>query len=144
MLSIPLVLYAVFAYFNIRPNPFEPMLFLSHYRPESKPDDPRYVKGILDLLFIAYHVVVFSFIRQFTLFHIIHPIARKLGIRKQGKLDRFGEQAYAVLYYGVMGVCGAVRILLYLITRLHLMCIYSHSLSCLDYLPGGIKRSTSG
>lgn len=92
----------------MQPNPFKPMLFISHHVPTSSPDDPRYAKGWLDLLFIAYHIIVFSFIRQFTLFEIIFPIARKLGIKKQAKLDRFGEQAYAVLYYGTMGFWGAV------------------------------------
>ena len=107
---IPIILYGVLEVLNVQPNPIEPMLFISYLVPTSSPDDPRYAKGWLDISFILYHIIVFSFIRQFTLFKIIFPIARKLGIRKQGKLDRFGEQAYAVLYYGAMGLWGAVSV----------------------------------
>ena len=92
------------------------MLFISHYLPESEPHDPRYGKGWFDLTFIAYHIIVFSFVRQFTLFEIIFPVARRLGIKKRGKLDRFGEQAYAMLYYGTMGFWGIVS-LIYFCTR---------------------------
>ena len=84
------------------------MLFISHNLSDSQSHDPRYEKGWLDLTFIAYHIIVFSFIRQFTLFEIIFPIARRLGVKKRGKLDRFGEQAYAMLYYGAMGFWGMV------------------------------------
>lgn len=109
MLLIPIGLYALWAtLLKSQPNPFESMLFISHRVPESTDDDPRYAKGWLDLLFIAYHVIVFSFIRQFTILNIILPIARYLGIRKQAKLDRFGEQGYAMLYYGTMGFWGTV------------------------------------
>lgn len=108
LLIIPIILYAICTILGIKPNPFEPMLFISYYLPNSAPDDPRYGKGFLDIVFIAYHIIVFSFIRQFSLFKIIFPIARRLGIRKQAKLDRFGEQAYSMLYYGGMGLWGAV------------------------------------
>lgn len=107
LLMIPLTMYTVCAALGVQSNPFTPMLFISYHLPDSSPDDPRCGKGWLDLAFIAYHIVVFSFIRQFTLFSIIFPIARRLGIKKN-KLDRFGEQAYAVLYYGAMGAWGTV------------------------------------
>ena len=84
------------------------MLFISYPVAESASDDVRYAKGWLDLAFIAYHVIVFSFIRQFLLLKVIRPISIKLGIKKQAKLDRFGEQAYAIIYYGTMGVWGIV------------------------------------
>ena len=85
------------------------MLFISHCIPESSPTDPRYAKGLLDFIFVAYHIIFFSFIRQFSLFYFIHPIARLLGVRKIAKVERFGEQGYAVLYYGTMGLWGCVR-----------------------------------
>ena len=81
------------------------MPFISHPIAASAPDDIRYEKGWLDLAFIAYHIIVFSFIRQFFLLKVIRPVSIKLGIKKR-KLDRFGEQAYAVIYYGTMGVWG--------------------------------------
>lgn len=89
-------------------NPFAAFLFISHYIPSSSPNDPRYAKGWLDFFFIAYYVVVFSFIRQFTLYKVIHPIARSLGVKKQAKVERFGEQGYAMLYWGSMSILGLV------------------------------------
>ena len=86
------------------------MLFISYPVETSSPDDPRYAKGWLDIVFIAYHIIVYSFVRQFTILKIIFPVARKLGIKKQAKLDRFGEQAYSMLYYGGMGFWGIVRV----------------------------------
>lgn len=106
---VPVVLYALCWVLNVQPNPFEPMLFTSYPVANSSPDDPRYAKGPLDIVFIAYYIIVFTFIRQFAIVKCFHPLARRLGIRKQAKVDRFGEQAYCVLYYGTMGIWGAVR-----------------------------------
>ncbi|RPD67193.1 longevity assurance proteins LAG1/LAC1 [Lentinus tigrinus ALCF2SS1-7] len=92
------------------PNPFAPLLFISHYIPTSSSDDPRYRKGYLDLVFIAYHIVFWSFIRQSITIYICRPIARRFGIKKATKLDRFGEQGYAVIYFAIMGSWG-VRIM---------------------------------
>ena len=107
---VPIVLYCVAKVARPNePNLFESMLFISHKIPDSPKDDPRYAKGPMDLVFVAYHIIVFSFVRQFTLFNLIHPMALRLGIKRGQKLDRFGEQAYAVLYYGTMGFWGMVR-----------------------------------
>ncbi|PAV20831.1 longevity assurance s LAG1 LAC1 [Pyrrhoderma noxium] len=106
LLLIPIVAYCVLFAFGVKSNPFEPMLFISYPVETSSPDDPRYAKGWLDIVFIAYHIIVYSFVRQFTILKIIFPVARKLGIKKQAKLDRFGEQAYSMLYYGGMGFWG--------------------------------------
>ena len=57
---------------------------------------------------MAYYIVVFSFIRQFIILHIFHPLGRKCGIKSAAKLDRFGEQGYAFVYFGVMGGWGVV------------------------------------
>lgn len=88
------------------PNPVAPLLFISYRIPDSSPDDPRYAKGYLDLVFLAFHIVFYSFLRQFITIVICHPIARYFGIKKRGKLDRFGEQGYALLYFAVMGAWG--------------------------------------
>jgi acyl-CoA-dependent ceramide synthase len=90
------------------PNPVAPLLFISYRIPDSSPDDPRYAKGYLDLVFLAFHIVFYSFLRQFITIVICHPIARYFGIKKRGKLDRFGEQGYALLYFAVMGAWGYV------------------------------------
>jgi acyl-CoA-dependent ceramide synthase len=89
-------------------SPNAPLLFISYPTPSPTDDitDPRYRKGWLDLVFVAYYVVFFSFIRQSVLFRICFPIARYFGIRKEGKLARFGEQGYAILYFSFFGAWG--------------------------------------
>lgn len=62
-----------------------------------------------DLAFLAYYVIVFSFLRQFWTIHILRPLAWKLGIKKEAKLDRFAEQGYAVVYFSTSGALGLVR-----------------------------------
>ncbi|PBL02421.1 longevity assurance proteins LAG1/LAC1 [Armillaria gallica] len=91
-------------------NPFGVFFLLSHYIPTSTLDDPRYQKGWFDLAFIAYHIVFWSMVRQFVTINICRPIAKYYGIRKEGKLDRFGEQGYAVFYFFIMG-CWGLRIM---------------------------------
>lgn len=89
-------------------SPFAPFLFISYPTPSPTDDstDPRYRKGWLDLVFVAYYVVFFSFVRQVALFYICYPIARHYGIRKGDKLARFGEQGYAILYFLFFGAWG--------------------------------------
>jgi len=87
-------------------NPFRPLIFISHRIPSSPDSEPRYQKGYLDLLFVAYYIVVFSFIRQIITVNTCHPIARYFGIKRLGKCDRFGEQGYAFVYFAVMGAWG--------------------------------------
>ncbi|OCH94130.1 longevity assurance proteins LAG1/LAC1 [Obba rivulosa] len=111
LLLIPVVLWAnweLLAPFVAKglPNPFAPLLFISHRVPDSPDDDPRYAKGYADLLFIAYYIIVWSFVRQSITIYICRPLARWFGIRSEAKLDRFGEQAYAVIYFGVMASWG--------------------------------------
>ncbi|KAG6336842.1 hypothetical protein ID866_2238 [Astraeus odoratus] len=87
------------------PNPFRPLLFISYpLAPGS--GDVRYAKGYLDLLFVTYYIVFFSFVRQVVTLHICRPIARYFSIKRQSKLDRFGEQGYALIYFAVMGIWG--------------------------------------
>ncbi|KAG8742840.1 hypothetical protein FRC12_015247 [Ceratobasidium sp. 428] len=112
LLMIPLVLYVNFELvtrFIVKhpySNPFAPLLFVSYYLPDSDPDDPRFEKGWLDLAFVAYYVIFFSFVRQSVTIHIIRPLAKSLGIHRESKLDRFAEQGYAVLYFGCFGSLG--------------------------------------
>jgi acyl-CoA-dependent ceramide synthase len=55
-----------------------------------------------------YYVVVWSFIRQVLTIHVLRPLAVKLGIKSRSKLDRFGEQGYASLYFTIFGSLGIV------------------------------------
>ena len=127
---IPVALHFLTTYLNPGGfNPFEHMLFISHQIPESSSSDPRYAKGWFDLVFVAYHIVFFSFTRQFALFHIIHPLARRFGVKKEDKIARIGEQGYSVMYYGTMGVWGCVRAVFLSIWIVRLITLLSNSLS---------------
>ncbi|KAJ7682702.1 TLC domain-containing protein [Mycena polygramma] len=88
------------------PNPFAPMFLLSGRVPTSSPDDPRYAKDWCDLLFIAYNIIFFSCFRQLVTVNMFRRIAKHFGIKKEAKLDRFGEQGYAVVYFGITGAWG--------------------------------------
>ncbi|KAI0702904.1 longevity assurance proteins LAG1 LAC1 [Cytidiella melzeri] len=87
-------------------NPFEPMLFLSHPIITSSSGEVRYHKGYLDLVFVAFHIIVWSFVRQAITLWICQPLGRWFGIKKEAKLDRFGEQGYAVAYFAFTGFWG--------------------------------------
>lgn len=110
MLAVPAVLWAnweLASRFVQMPfeNPFARLLFISHALP-SKDGTVSYIKGYNDLWFLAYWVVCFSFIRLFWTVYVFHPMARYYGIRNQGKIIRYGEQGYAVVYFTVMGSFG--------------------------------------
>lgn len=121
--SLKILLFPIALYFNwelvshfmpeinsyFSSNPFAQFFLLSHRVPSSSADDPRYQKGWSDLVFIAYYVVFWSLIRQAINTKVLLPLARYFGIRKEQKLDRFGEQGYALVYFGVMGAWGYVR-----------------------------------
>ncbi|KAK7060575.1 sphingosine N-acyltransferase lag1 [Paramarasmius palmivorus] len=123
VLVIPIILYVnwellspvltehVFPRLNISKdghisNPFAPFFLLSNPVESSSPDDQRYAKSYFDLLFIAYYIVFWSLVRQVITIDLCRPLARRFGIRKEHKLDRFGEQGYAVIYFAVMGAWG--------------------------------------
>jgi len=123
ILAIPVVLYFNWQLLPLSkdyPNPFGAFFLLSHPVSDSPPDDPRYAKGYYDLLFIAYYIVFFSLVRQLITINLCRPIARYFGIRKEGKLDRFGEQGYAFIYFGIMGAWGYVSYLSLLVSLLML------------------------
>ena len=123
ILLLPIVLHIIWTLFtplilsHPPPSPLSPLLFISHPTPSPTDDftDPRYRKGWLDLVFIAYYVVFFSFVRQSVLFGICYPIARYCGIRKRSTLARFGEQGYAIFYFSIFGAWG-LRIMSHLPT----------------------------
>nr|GAT59919.1 predicted protein [Mycena chlorophos] len=92
------------------PNPFAPLFLLSGRVSSSPAEAPRYAKNYLDLVFIAYYVIFFSCFRQLVTINMFGHIGRAYGIRKQGKLDRLGEQGYAVVYFLLSGLWG-VRIM---------------------------------
>ncbi|KAH9943466.1 longevity assurance proteins LAG1 LAC1 [Epithele typhae] len=72
-------------------NPFTPLIFVSYRVPSSTDDDHDTKKDVV-------------------VFKIFRPFARSFGIKKTAKLDRFGEQGYAMVYFGIMAAWG-IRIM---------------------------------
>ncbi|KAJ7923155.1 ankyrin repeat-containing domain protein [Mycena leptocephala] len=71
-------------------------------RPELVPTTQLYLKDPGDLALLASSVVLFSFLRL-VLSHMLFPmLVRKRRIRKAGKVARFGEQGYAVVYFAAV------------------------------------------
>ena len=91
------------------PNPFAPFLFVQHRVPGSPDSDPRYQKGVLDFVLIAYYIVFWSLCRILIAGRLFTRIGRFYGLKKEGKLDRVGEQGYAIVYYTASGLWGLVR-----------------------------------
>lgn len=69
--------------------------------------DPKlYAKGRADIAFTCFYAVVFTFIREFTMQTVLKPLARYFDITSRHKVNRFLEQTYSMLYYGVSGPVG--------------------------------------
>lgn len=71
------------------------------------PGTNQYGKGIKDLAFVTFHMVFFTFFREFCMECILRPLAKfLLGSTKPAKVTRFMEQSYSVIYYGLSGPFG--------------------------------------
>ncbi|KAF7355398.1 TLC domain-containing protein [Mycena sanguinolenta] len=68
------------------PNPFGALFLLSGRIPSSPPSDPP--------------------LRQLVTVTFFRRVAKYYGIQKEAKLDRFGEQGYAIVYFGITGAWG--------------------------------------
>jgi len=93
------------------PNPLSPLVRISYALPPIPGDasSVRYGKGPKDLVFLAFYIVVFSFVRQALTEYLLRPLAKALGLKTEGKITRFMEQAYAVVYFSWSGAFGLVR-----------------------------------
>ncbi|KAG6911187.1 hypothetical protein DXG01_003054 [Tephrocybe rancida] len=116
LLLVPLVCYVNWAACALfvdpgYENPFPAFFQVSGLVPESSNDDPRYAKSYLDILFVLYHIVFFSLVRQLITINACRPIGKYFGLRREGKLERFGEQGYAVVYFAFFGAWGYVSTL---------------------------------
>lgn len=88
-------------------NPLHKFIFLS-YKIDS-PDGvspPLYGKGPADFAFVAFYMLFFTFFREFCMQKLIAPVAKHFGITKRGKVSRFMEQSYSMIYYGLSGPFG--------------------------------------
>ncbi|CAD6890513.1 unnamed protein product [Tilletia controversa] len=66
----------------------------------------RYQKGYGDLAFVAFYVIVYSFIRQSTTLYLFRPFAHWWGINNEAKVLRLTEQGYSLLYWGSSSLVG--------------------------------------
>ncbi|CAG7853523.1 Sphingosine N-acyltransferase lac1; AltName: Full=Meiotically up-regulated gene 83 protein [Serendipita indica DSM 11827] len=94
-----------------------PSIFLPSNRIEDSPQGFRqYAKSYWDIAFVAYYVVVFACIRQTLFNYILKPMARRYGIRKEKKVDRFAEQTYSILYFCISSPFGLYTMYKYMPT----------------------------
>jgi len=112
---------------------------LSGHVQTSLPDDQRYQKSWWDLLFLAYYIIFFAFVRQSVIIYMAKPLAQYFGVRRPSKVVRFGEQTYALFYFAVFGAWGYVRPLLSFHAPL-----MSTSVSCQVFQRTGTILSNSG
>ncbi|KAJ7189145.1 longevity assurance proteins LAG1/LAC1 [Mycena filopes] len=103
-LLLPHILAALHIPHPLRENPFAPCFLLAHRVPALGP--ARYGVGPGDVAFVAYHVVAFSLVRQVIAARAASRVGRLFGLTRTAKLERFGEQGYAFVYFLVFGAWG--------------------------------------
>lgn len=110
--TIPLLLMVPFAVaYAANPtesNPVHPFIFPSYKLDNSADSDApaQYGKGLWDIAFVSFYTIVLSFTREFIMQELLRPLARAAGIASRGKQQRFMEQMYTAVYFGVMGPAG--------------------------------------
>ncbi|KAK4050703.1 sphingosine N-acyltransferase lag1 [Microbotryomycetes sp. JL201] len=93
-------------------NPLTPFLFISYPLGQAPQDglsnlgSARYGKGPLDLCFLSFYIIVFSFLRQSLTEYTLRPFAKSLGLKSDAKVVRFMEQSYAIVYFTASGALG--------------------------------------
>ncbi|KAF9464458.1 TLC domain-containing protein [Collybia nuda] len=111
LLLVPIVLYINWELLSpyLVPgisNPFGGFFLISNRLPSSTPEQSFYGKSYQDLLFLGYNVVFFSLVRQVVAVKLSRRVAKYFGLKREAKLDRFGEQGYALVYFMVFGAWG--------------------------------------
>ncbi|KAE8450865.1 hypothetical protein EG329_005305 [Mollisiaceae sp. DMI_Dod_QoI] len=106
----PLVLIGVFlALYAINPtesNVIHHFIFLSYKIPGAEGTLPQYGKGLWDLAFVAFYIIVLSFTREFIMQKLLRPLAKRSGLKSRAKQSRFMEQMYTAIYFGFTGPWG--------------------------------------
>ncbi|KAL8835765.1 MAG: hypothetical protein Q9170_003197 [Blastenia crenularia] len=116
-LIIILVVLALYAIYPKPTNPLCSAIFLSYPLSPSDPSIPanvranpeapvHYGKGRKDFAFVAFYIVVLSFTREFIMQRILRPTARWFRLRTRSKQNRFMEQTYTAIYFGIFGPYG--------------------------------------
>lgn len=66
-----------------------------------------YGKGLKDITFVIFYMVVLSFTREFIMQQILRPLARRnIKLKSRAKQSRFMEQVYTAIYFGFLGPYG--------------------------------------
>lgn len=66
----------------------------------------QYGKGVNDFYFVFYYAIFFTFFREFCMCVILKPLATFFNIKKEGKVKRFMEQTYSIIYFSTSGPFG--------------------------------------
>lgn len=96
----------VLAIYALRPtqsNPARPFILPSYRLPG---EAAQYGKGLWDMAFVAFYVVVLTVTRDFCMQELLEPLARAWCIQAPAKRTRFAEQVYTALYILVLGPWG--------------------------------------
>lgn len=107
LLLLVLILVFLLAY-SLDPTEFNIVhhfLFLSH-QVNANDGPTQYGKGLWDIAFVGFYVIVLSFTREFIMHELLQPLARILGVKSRGKQTRFMEQMYTAVYIAVVGPLG--------------------------------------
>ncbi len=65
-----------------------------------------YDKGPKDFAFVLFYMIFFTFFREFVMSVMVRPLAGILHITRKGKVKRFMEQFYSLVYYGLSSPFG--------------------------------------
>jgi len=91
-------------------NPMHDFIFLSYPVGKSPEGYTLYSKGINDAKILVFYTIFFTFTREFLMQQVLRPLSQKVlppATRgNKGTVDRFMEQGYTAMYFGVMGPFG--------------------------------------
>ncbi|KAL8968769.1 MAG: hypothetical protein Q9197_004703 [Variospora fuerteventurae] len=109
-LAILLAFLSLYAVNPTESNILHPFIFLSYRLPLDAGADPstppHYGKGRWDIAFVSFYTILLSFTREFIMQELLRPLARRCGLRSEGKQSRFMEQMYTAIYFILMGPAG--------------------------------------
>ncbi|RIA93708.1 TLC domain-containing protein [Glomus cerebriforme] len=109
-IELPLkIISAIILSYLVNPtpqNPFSKFLFLSYPVQKNPSDEVLYGKGYWDIAYIVFWILVLTFVREFTMQHLLKPFAIYAGIKAKSS-TRFMEQGYIFIYCLISTSVGA-------------------------------------